>query len=115
MQNLQASRGNGDQWPQVHALADQCGFGALFPENPLKSDTAATGSLIHQVDRNTGGVAILAANREGWGDEPPDAVDALTELRRTEVKPPDCHARGQQTQKRDCPLPFTHSTSPGRL
>ena len=77
MQNLAATRGNGDQWPQVHALADQRGFGALVPEDPLKSDAAATGSLIHQVDRNTGGVAISAANREGWGDEPPDAVDAL--------------------------------------
>src|SRR5215467_8761137 len=115
IQNLAAARSNGDQWPQVHALADQRGLGAVFPEDPLKSDASATGSLIHQVNRNTGSVAIRAANCEGWGDEPPDAVDALTELRLTEVKPPDGQALGQQTHKHDCPLPFTHSTSPSRL
>jgi hypothetical protein len=70
MQDLQASRGNGDQWPQVDALADQRGFEALFPEDPLKSDATAMGSLIHQVDRNAGRVAIRIANREGWGSAP---------------------------------------------
>ena len=95
MQNFQASRGNSDQWPQVNAFADQRGFGALFPDDPLKSDAAATGRLIHQVDRNTAGVAIRAQNREGWRNEPPDAVDAITEIRRAEVEPPDCRACDQ--------------------
>jgi hypothetical protein len=95
MQNLQASRGNGDKWPQVHALADQRGFGALFPQDPLKSDTAPMGGLIHQVDRNSAGVAIRAANREGWGNEPPDAVAAISEIWRAEVEPPDCRACDQ--------------------
>jgi hypothetical protein len=67
----------------------------LFPEDPLKSDTAATRSLIHQVDRNSAGVAIRAANREGWGDEPPDAIDAMTEIRRAEVELPECGACDQ--------------------
>src|SRR5260370_38077661 len=88
MQNLQATRGNRDQWPQVHALADQRGFGAVIPVDPLKSDAAPTGRLINQVDRNTGGVAIRVANGEGGGDDPPDAVEAMTEIRRAELKPP---------------------------
>jgi hypothetical protein len=67
----------------------------LFPEDPLKTNATAMGSLIHQVDRNAGRVAIRTANREGRGDEPPDAVDAMTEIWRAEVEPRDCRACDQ--------------------
>ena len=113
VQDLQAFRRNGDQRPQVYALADQGGFGAAVPIDPLQPNAPSARCEVDQIHRNPGGLPAGSANLKRRRDHPSDPVDALPEVGRQHPEIPGSRTRSQNCANADQQLPHDHQEFKG--